>query len=205
MTIAAGVTIVSWAALLPAQAEPAQTEPAPAPKKPRSVLFYLIDTCRADHLSANGYERETTPYLEELAARGVRFENCFSQAPWTKPSVAAILTSCYPTVTGMYQLLDQLDNRFVTLPEAVRDAGWYTAGFSANPLMGRLSNYNQGFRRFLDATFVIPNGDCINFASGSAKALNKHVLPWIEQNQEWPFFLYVHSVDPHEEYEPSKE
>ncbi len=173
--------------------------------RPRSVLFYLIDTCRADHWSANGYGRPTTPFLEEFAARGVRFENCFSQAPWTKPSVATILTSCYPTVTGMHRLLDQLDHGFVTLPEALRGAGWYTAGFSANPLMGRLSNYNQGFRRFQDATFVIPDGDCIHYASGSAKALNKQVLPWIEKNQEWPFFLYVHSVDPHEEYEPAPE
>jgi arylsulfatase A-like enzyme len=181
-----------------------QETPAPKPR-PRSVLFYLIDTCRADHLSANGYARATTPYLEELAARGVRFTHCFSQAPWTKPSVSAILTSCYPTVTGMTSLLDQLDSRFVTMPEALRDAGWYTAGFSANPLMGRLSNYNQGFRKFVDAALVIPGGDCIKYASGSAKALNRLVLPWIDETTAWPFFLYVHSVDPHEDYQPAPE
>lgn len=180
-------------------------EPPAAPPKRRSVLFYLIDTCRADHLSANGYERETTPFLEELAARGVRFENCFSQAPWTKPSVGTILTSCYPSATGMHRLLDYLDSKFTTLPEALRDAGWYTVGFSANPLMGRLSNYNQGFRRFVDAASVIPGGDPIHYASGSARRLNEQVLPWIEKNAEWPYFLYVHSVDPHEEYAPSPE
>jgi len=171
----------------------------------RSVLFYLIDTCRADHLSVDGYARPTTPFLEKLAARGVRFDHCFSQAPWTKPSMSAILTSCYPTVTGMHQLVGQLDNRFVTLPESLRDAGWYTVGFSANPLMGRLSNYAQGFRRFFDAGAILPNVYAIHSTSGSAKALNGHVLPWIEQNAEWPYFLYVHSVDPHENYEPAPE
>jgi len=172
----------------------------------RSVLFYLIDTCRADHLSVDGYARPTTPFLEKLAARGVRFDHCFSQAPWTKPSMSAILTSCYPTVTGMHQFGGQLDNRFVTLPEALRDAGWYTAGFSANPLMGRMSNYNQGFRKFVDSTSVIPGSESGHSAtSGSAKALNQQVLPWIEQNAEWPYFLYVHSVDPHENYEPAPE
>jgi arylsulfatase A-like enzyme len=119
-------------------------------------------------LSVDGYARPPRP-LEKLAARGVRFDHCFSQAPWTKPSVSAILTSCYPTVTGMHQLFGQLDNRFVTLPESLRDAGWYTVGFSANPLMGRLSNYTQGFRRFFDAGSIIPNVYGIHSTSGSAR------------------------------------
>jgi len=192
----------------PPAAPPKSVEPgavaAPA-SRPRSVVFYLIDTCRADRMSVNGHPRPTTPFLEEMAARGVRFSHCFSQAPWTKPSMSAILTSCYPSVTGMYKLLDQLSNDFVTLPEAFRDAGWYTAGFSCNPLMGRTSNYAQGFRRFTEATTLIPNGDPIGFASGSAKRMNLQALPWIEKNAQWPYFLYLHSVDPHENYEPAEE
>src|SRR5262249_28303698 len=80
-------SVVSFAARLRAVAQEAPAVPEPPSPKRRSILFHLIDTCRADHLSANGYARRTTPFLEELAARGVRFENCFSQAPWTKPSV----------------------------------------------------------------------------------------------------------------------
>ncbi|MBL8840881.1 MAG: sulfatase [Planctomycetes bacterium] len=208
--------MASWLSLplllaLPQEAAPPAAPapaiaPAAAPAPPRrSVVFCLIDTCRADRMSMNGHERPTTPFLEQLATRGVRLSRCFSQAPWTKPSMSSILTSCYPSVTGMYQLLDQLDNRFVTLPEAFRDAGWYTAGFSANPLMGRLSNYAQGFRRFKEAVEVIPNGDPNHFSSGSAARLNAHVLPWLAGEPQQPFFLYVHSVDPHEEYEPAPE
>jgi arylsulfatase A-like enzyme len=185
-----------------AQSSGAKLQPQP---RPRSVLLYVIDTCRADHLSVDGYGRPTTPNLEKLAALGVRFENCFSQAPWTKPSVGSILTSCYPSVTGMHRISDQLDNRFETLPEAMRHAGYTAVGFSANPLVGRMSNYAQGFHRFTEATSVIPKGDPIHFASGSAKALNGLVLPWVAQNQAWPFFLYVQSIDPHEEYAPAPE
>src|SRR5262249_38234666 len=200
------MSIVSFAALLLAVAQEAPAVPEPPSPKRRSILFYLIDTCPADHLSANGYARRATPVLQELAARGVRFADCVSPAPWTKPSVGSILTSCYPTVTGMHQVLGSLDLRFTTLPEALRNAGWYTAGFSANPLMGRLTNYNQGFRKFVDSTSVIPGSDIGHFkTSGSAKALNQQVLPWIAQNAEWPYFLYVHSVDPHEEYQPAPE
>lgn len=177
---------------------------AQAPKR-RSVVFYLVDTCRADRLSAYGHERKTSKFLEKLAAKGARFEHCFSQAPWTKPSMSAILTSCYPSVTGMHRFLDQLDERFVTLPEALRAAGWRTAGFSANPVMGRMSNYQQGFDEFTEAVEVIPGGDAINHSSGSAEALNGKAIPWLQKCKERPFFLYVHSIDPHEEYEPAAE
>jgi arylsulfatase A-like enzyme len=193
------------AVLLAVAAGSASAQEAAPRKRVRSVLLYVIDTCRADHLSVDGYGRKTTPELEKLAALGVRFENCFSQAPWTKPSVGSILTSCRPSVTGMHRIFDQLDNRFVTLPEALRHVGYTAVGFSANPLVGRMSNYAQGFHRFTEATSVIPMGDPIHFASGSAKALNALAVPWVAQNEAWPFFLYVQSIDPHEEYAPSPE
>jgi arylsulfatase A-like enzyme len=189
----------------PVAPPPARQDAAAETPRQRSVVFYLIDTCRADRMSVNGHSRPTTPFLEKLAARGARFSHCFSQAPWTKPSMSSILTSCYPSVTGMYRLLDRLDDSFTTLPEVFREAGWYTAGFSCNPLMGRLSNYAQGFRKFVEATTIIPNGDPIGFASGSAKRMNEKALPWLEAHKTWPYFLYLHSVDPHEEYEPAAE
>jgi arylsulfatase A-like enzyme len=99
--------------------------------------------------------------------------------------------------------MDQLDEDFVTLPEALSEAGWYTAGFSANPVMGGMSNYQQGFVEFTESTKVVPNA--ITHSSGSAKALNKLVLPWLREDPRWPWFLYVHSIDPHEEYKPDEE
>jgi arylsulfatase A-like enzyme len=173
--------------------------------KRRNVVFYLIDTCRADQLSAYGNSRKTSPFLEKLAAMGARFDHCFAQAPWTLPSMSAILTSCYPSVTGMHRFFDQLDSAFVTLPEAMQQAGWHTAGFSANPLMGKMSNYQQGFDEFTEAMEVIPGGDAIGHSTGSARALNQKVLPWLKQNKKWPSFLYVHSIDPHEQYAPEPE
>lgn len=174
-----------------------------APRR-RSVLFYLIDTCRADRLSLHGNERETTPFIDRLAARGVVFERCYAQAPWTKPSVASMLTSRYAGEVGIYLLLQQLEDDFTTLPEAFQAAGYTTAGFSANPLVGAFSNYAQGFDHFVES-ILVNAGDPINFASGSAKKLNRVVLPSLEEQRAWPLFLYIHSVDPHEEYEPAPE
>ena len=98
--------------------------------RPRSVLFYVIDTLRADHLGLYGYERETDPFLAELAASAVVFERCYSQAPWTKPSVAAILTGRYPGEIGIHELRHQLPDSYITFPEQLAASGYSTAGFS---------------------------------------------------------------------------
>jgi arylsulfatase A-like enzyme len=75
--------------------------------------------------------------------------------------------------------------------------------------MGRLGNYSQGFRFFREAYQNIPNGDPITYASRSARRLNDKIFDWLDKQPdkpyltgEQPLFLYVHSVDPHEEYHP---
>jgi arylsulfatase A-like enzyme len=193
------LTAALLATLLASPAPAAQAESA---QRPRSVLFYLIDTCRGDRTGPGGYRRGTTRFLDELAQRAVVFERCSSQASWTKPSMASLLTSQYPSTTGVYRMEQRLPEALLTWPEVLRGNGYHTAGFSANVVMGNaLSNLAQGFEHFVEST-AINRGDPIRFASGSARKLNEHVLPWLERTDHWPMLLYVHSVDPHEEYEP---
>jgi len=186
-------------------ASPLSAADEEAVSRPPNVLFYLVDTCRADRMGLFGHQRETTPFLSKLAERGVAFERCYSQAPWTKPSMASILTSRPPSEHGMVRLFARLPDSFETAPERIREAGWFTAGFSANPIMGRMSNYTQGFQWFVES-IQVNGGDPIDLASGSAAKLNEHVFSWLDEREpdDAPIFLYVHSVDPHEEYEPTE-
>jgi arylsulfatase A-like enzyme len=194
------LTAIGWVLTLCAGAATAQ-EPDEGSRR-RSVLFYLMDTCRGDRVTFDGYERATTPFLAWLAERSVVFEQCYSQAPWTKPSMASMLSSQYPSTTGVYRVQQRLDDAVLTWPEALRASGMTTAGFSANIVMGNtLSNFAQGFDHFVEST-AVNRADPIRFASGSAKKLNTHVFGWLDGNEAWPLLLYVHSVDPHEEYEP---
>ncbi|MFG0317743.1 MAG: sulfatase, partial [Planctomycetota bacterium JB042] len=188
-----------------ARSSEASADDSPADGRPRNVLFYLVDTCRADRMSLYGHARETTPFLAKLAARSVVFDRCYAQAPWTKPSMASILTSRPPPEHGVVTLFGRLADEMVTFPEVLHESGFATAGFSANPIMGRWSHFTQGFEWFTESGEV-NRADPIHHASGSAKALNEHVFRWLDRREDdgRPVFLYVHSVDPHEEYEPAE-
>jgi arylsulfatase A-like enzyme len=162
----------------------------------------MIDTLRADHASVYGYARDTTPFLKKLGAEGLVFENCIVQATWTKPSTASLLTSLYSFTHGIVNDYDTIPKGAVTMAEQLRGAGYVTAGIIANPFAGRLSGLQRGFD-YLDEWPVIQRyrKDAEDRGTDSA-AVNKIVLPWLEQHGDEPFFLYVHTTDPHAPYRP---
>jgi len=115
-----------------------------------NVLLIILDTVRAANLSLYGYERPTTPRLERFARRGVVFERAIAPAPWTLPSHASMFTGRWPheLSTGW---LTPLDDRFPTLAEAFRDAGYLTAGFTANfHYTAAETGLSRGFIRYED-------------------------------------------------------
>ena len=65
------------------------------PSRP-NILFILVDTLRPDHLGAYGYDRATSPAIDRLAEKGIRFERFYSVAPWTNPTIATLFTGLYP-------------------------------------------------------------------------------------------------------------
>jgi arylsulfatase A-like enzyme len=165
------------------------------------VLLVTIDTLRADHLSSYGYSRQTSPFLDELAASGVRFERAYATSSWTAPSVASLLTSLEPTVHGIEH--GRLENQVVvkqevlaesvTLwPELMREAGYRTFGVTANThLYGRFG-FDQGFDRY----------ECVGFLDADAVLAAVDSLRDEIVSGEKPWFLWVHLLDPHARYVP---
>ena len=95
---------------------------SPARGEAPLAIVYLVDTLRADHTSAYGYERDTTPELDAFAKDAIVFEAAIAHASWTKPSVASILTSLLPGQHRAVQLRDPLDPAQVTLAEMLARA-----------------------------------------------------------------------------------
>ena len=173
-----------------------------APKNRPNVLIYMIDTLRADHTSLYGYARDTTPYLKKLGAQGLVFEDCQTQATWTKPSTASLMTSLYSFTHGISLDSDTIPKGASTLAEQLRAAGYVTASVVSNPFAGRLTGLQRGFDYMSEwAVVQRRRTDAEDRATDSA-ALNKVVFPWLEQHRDEPFFLYAHATDPHAPYRP---
>jgi arylsulfatase A-like enzyme len=98
---------------------------------PPNVLLIVMDTVRADRLSLYGYRRPTSPALERLAERGIRFDEARSTAPWTLPSHASMFTGRWPHELDV-DWKTRLGTTFPTLAEHLGSRGYATAGFVAN-------------------------------------------------------------------------
>lgn len=172
-----------------------------------NVVFILVDTLRADRLGCYGYGRQLTPTMDALAAEGVRFDRVIAAAPWTLPSIGSLITSYAPSVhkatsfrqvdgmdRGMRPVVAMLGDQFVTLAEAMQQAGYETAGFSANKFIKAKYGFGQGYELY-DTHFAD------NTVPG--KYVNAAALRWLEQRQssDKPLFLYLHYMDVHGPYD----
>jgi arylsulfatase A-like enzyme len=127
----------------------------PAPSTgARNVLLIVWDTVRTDNLSLHGYSRRTSPTLEGLASRGVRFNHAFATAPWTLPSHAGFFTGRWPhELTADWRT--PLDQTHRTLAEYLAAQGYDTAGFVANlDYCSRETGLSRGFAHYEDFPIV---------------------------------------------------
>lgn len=132
----------------------------PAPSHAANVLVIVIDTLRADHLSAYGYHRATSPNLDKLASQSVVFENAIAASSWTLPSHASMLTGRYTFEHGTdnvkpMSILDHtvktLGSQYPLLSQAMVARGYRTAAFSGNrTYFSREMGFGRGFTRFED-------------------------------------------------------
>ncbi len=173
--------------------------------KPLNIVLVTLDTLRADRVGCYGYAEAQTPHLDQLANRGVLFENAIAQVPLTPPSHASMFTGLYPTV---HQVRDVggfvLGTSHTTLAEILAGQGWTTAAFVGSAVLRKGVGLNQGFEIYEDR---IPEPAAASATHGSAeRSAGKVVdlaIQWLmRQDGARPIFLWVHLFDPHAPYEP---
>jgi arylsulfatase A-like enzyme len=189
-----------------------------------TIVFILIDALRADHLPLYGYSRQTSPNLVGLASQGMTFSKFYAQASSTRPSIATIFSSLYPSVHKANEDRDVLSSSVTVLPQVLKNAGYSTFGISANANISPTFGYAQGFDSF--SVWKIENEFRVTTAGRLAdeflsqqtlrRLLREHAdivptadvitdrtLAWVRENGgRNPMFLYVHYIDPHDPYSP---
>lgn len=166
-----------------------------------NVLFILVDTLRAERLGAYGYERDTSPVIDELARTGMRFDRHISQSSWTKCSMASLWTGLYPNRTGVLYAQHAIPESAVLPAEIFRDAGYRTAGIWRNGWIAPNFGFNQGFEiyhspgAFMPQSVQAANPEKIAAGDGD---LIRSATVFLRTHAHEPWLLYLHMMDVHQ-------
>jgi len=172
--------------------------PAACSKQPSSgsalcancnVVVISMDTVRADHLGAYGYDRPTSPNVDKIARRSVVFENAISQSSWTLPAHGSMMSGVYPGRLGVthYPAKRRLPRGVPMLAEVFRNAGYATGAFTGGGFVSAHFGFGRGFNVYSS------NGRRFEHNLGKA-------LPWLKRHRNRPFFLFLHGYNAHRPY-----
>ena len=177
---------------------------APEPKTPPHVIIWMVDTLRADHLHCYGYDRDTSPTIDSLAEGGVLFENFHVHSNWTQPSVASLLSGCYPP-TFAQDFTSTVPDGLTMAAEWFRENGYATAGMTVTMATAARYGFDQGFRVYeqLDMREDVRNRKHREGPAFDAKRVVDAAVAWLDHRWpgDSPYFLYLHTVDPHAPYD----
>lgn len=197
--------------------------PAP-PRHAPNVVLVVLDTVRADALSCYGYNRRTTPNLDRLARRGVRYSQARSSASWTLPSHATMFTGRWPHELSA-RLETPLDGAHPTLAEHLARSGYATVGCVANSYYcNAWQGLGRGFIAYRDTALTLTSllrssglGRKLVYSLGMRERLterpkavfprkdaddvNREFFAWLEsRDRSRPFFAFLNYFDAHDPY-----
>jgi arylsulfatase A-like enzyme len=209
---------------------PAAPGKAGAPVDAHNRVLIVADTLRADVLAPYGGHVEV-PHIAALAGRGTLFEQCYSVAPWTPPSMTSMFSGQYPPGlnpdTPPEAWLDQLWRYEVSdlaLNPAAQyvEAGFATGAFVSNALVPQFPHLLTPFaaQAFYHPMLLRPAGlfarlpflrDMLASVApvlaptrpaDTTAALTRAARWFLWRHRNTAFFLYVHYMTPHAPYDP---
>lgn len=178
----------------------------------QNIILITVDALRWDHLSFNGYNRNTSPTIDAIAADNIDFRNAYSASSHTPEAIPALLTGRYPDVFS-----DNGYQRVVpTVAELFSGSEVATGAFHSNVHVSRINGYQAGFDEFFDDLYFGQNrwlALAQKFANrflrsrqtyyARAEEINKHSLRWLDSLPDsQQFFMWNHYMDVHGPYEP---
>ncbi|HEX9793728.1 MAG TPA: sulfatase [Planctomycetota bacterium] len=210
--------------------------PSPLAANGRPVVLISIDSLRADHCTPWGYRPEfapdepTTPFLDELAAAGVRFAAAQAPTSWTLPSHVSLVTGMNCLEHGVRNRAFRLDDRTEHVAGRFHRAGYATGGFYSAPFLHPAWGFLYGFDKYEPGPDYLLGLDSFHAVAdaqpGSLRSLHNSshedvrcservvdkALAWLDTADEdgarpkdGAFFLFLHLWDPHYDYQPPEE
>ena len=168
----------------------------------KNVIIIAVDTLAAQHLGFMGYDRDTSPFMDELAARSIVFERAYTPESKTEPSFITMLTGLHPATHGIVDNGTRLPSDLHFLTDDFRDAGFDAWGIPAADVI----NGRYGFNRVFDFYSQAPP------RPHTASKIIEKITAILENRPRFgepgfsmagpPLFLMLHFYDPHTEFTP---
>lgn len=192
--------------------------PAEPPAGISRIVLITIDTLRADALSCYGPEGTSTPNIDALARRGLRYTHAIAPAPWTLPSLASLMTGVDVPVHQATSHKAPIPSSLPTLAERLAGAGWMTGALGRNAFLVGVRGLNRGFHSY--RMFPRPprlawptfGGRLLELLRPrqleldvSSRRIADLAIEWLEKERNEVSFLWCHFFDPHIPYEPPAE
>lgn len=159
-------------------------------EKPMNIIYIVSDCLRVDRFGKNGYHHELTPFLDNIAQKGIFINDTYAHSSWTLPSMVSHLTGVNSIAS--YKVAHAVSKELRFTSEILSEEGYNTYMVSANPLLTEKWNIPQRF----DVYEYIHSNDGID--------VNQKIERLIQEKIEEPFFLYIHYMDPHSPYFPPR-
>jgi len=164
-----------------------------------NIILISIDSLRADHLRCYGYERDTSPVIDALAADGALFEQAVAAAPWTLPSHASLLTSLHSRTHQANDPKRRFPRETVTLASVLKSSGYDTHAVVSGPFMQTRFGMNTGFETYDDELARETHRE--SHAAVTSPAVHAKAEALLGSMKP-PFFLFLHYWDVHYDYIP---
>ncbi len=183
----------------------AQTGPSGPAKPSPNVVIISVDTLRADRLSGYGYARNTSPNIDKLMSKGVKFTQARTIEPLTAPALASMITSRYPHDHGASRNGLPIYEGLPSVTKQLAGKGYRTAALVSNwTLRDGLLRLGEHFDQY-EEVFTRKRYLGLFLSEADAEDLTDESLKWMQKNKgDQPFFLWVHYVEPHGPYRLQK-
>ena len=168
------------------------------------LVIISIDTLRADHLPAYGYEAGATPNLDRFRRDAILFENAVTHVPLTLPAHVSLFTGRLPFEHGVRDNLGyRLDTAaYPTLAARLRPRGYASGGFVSAHVLRADTGIGHGFDVYDDHIAVPAANDALGRAQRGGEETLGRALDWLGSVREQPFFLFFHTYEPHAPWQP---
>lgn len=157
-----------------------------------NVIYISVDALRADHLSCYGYKRATSPNIDTLAREGVIFTQAIAQSSHTPASIGVIITGNLPYKNSLINWGNRVDDATPNLMQILKKKGYRTIFLSNHPAFSKeIDNFAQQFDEYL----------VLDSDEGS---VTKKAMQVLGKDPGRPVFVWVHYMEVHSPYRPSK-